>query len=173
MGVPTATYVCKDKSTQEKFRKHAITDMTYNKKVDKEKFHSDYQKSGIFVLLSTRQIKSEYILDHYYIRQDIEQVFDLAKNYASLTPLNVEKESTFRGHLLMTFMATYILQKLQNEIKTYKYSIKDILYKMQTQKVKIFDTVAIPQEPVKDHNDIYRLLGVKPCREHQIGSATV
>ncbi len=166
-------YVCKDKSTQEKFRKHAIADQSYNKKLDKEKFHNDYQKSGIFVLLSTRQIKSEYVLEHYYIRQDIEQVFDIAKNYASLTPLNIEKESTFRGHLLMTFMATYILQKLQNELKSYKYSIKDILYKMQTQKVKIFDTVAIPQEPVKDHNDIYKLLGVKLCREHQIGSATV
>ena len=166
-------YVCKDKSTQEKQRKHAISDSTYNKKLDKQKFHSDYLNSGIFVLLSTRQIRADLVLNHYYIRQDIEQVFDIAKNYGSLTPLRIENEDTFRGHLLMTFMATYILQRLQNEIKKTKFSIKDILYTMQTQKVKVFETVAIPQEPVKNHNEIYKLLGVKHCSEYRIGSAPV
>ena len=58
------------------------------------------------MLLSTRQIRADLILSHYYVRQDVEQVFDISKNYASLLPLNVEKEETFRGHLLMTFIAT-------------------------------------------------------------------
>ena len=44
------------------------------------------------------------------------------KNYASLLPLNVEKEETFRGHLLMTFIATVLLQMLQNEIRKSPFS---------------------------------------------------
>ncbi len=52
---------------------------------------------GVFVILSTRRIKSDELLSHYYVRQDIEQVFDISKNYASLLPLNVEKKKHSEG----------------------------------------------------------------------------
>ena len=49
----------------------------------------------------------------YYTRQDIEQVFDLSKNYASLLPICVQSEETFRGHLLLTFLSTVIMRQIQ------------------------------------------------------------
>lgn len=103
---------------------------------------------------------------HYYVRQDIEQVFDITKNYASLLPLNVENEETFRGHLLMTFIATALLQQIQNELKNSNFSLDRILMRMRTQKAKVFENVVIPGEPVKEHRQIYKLLGVKCAKEY-------
>ena len=96
----------------------------------------------------------------------IEQVFDIRKNYASLLPLNVEKEETFRGHLLMTFIATALLQQIQNELKNSNFSLDRILMRMRTQKAKVFENVVIPGEPVKEHRQIYKLLGVKCAKEY-------
>ncbi len=56
-------------------------------------------------------------------------------NCGGVLPLRVQNENTFRGHLMLTFMATAILQRLQRDI--------------------------IPQEPVKDINAIYKLLGIE------------
>ena len=86
----------------------------------------------------------------------------MSKNYASLLPLNVEKEETFRGRLLMTFIATVLLQMLQNEIRQSPFSLDRILARMQTQKAKVYEHVIIPSEPVKEHNEIYKLLRIKP-----------
>ena len=102
------------------------------------------------------------------MRQDIEQVFDVSKNYASLLPLNVEKEETFRGHLLVTFIATELLQMLQNEIRQSPFSLDRILARMQTQKAKVYEHVVIPSEPVKEHNEIYKLLPIKQRKEHAV-----
>ena len=77
----------------------------------------------------------------------------------------VEKEETFRGHLLMTFIATVVLQMLQNKIKQSTFSLDRILARMRTQKAKVFEQTVIPAEPVKEHNDIYKLLGIKPPKE--------
>ena len=80
--------------------------------------------------------------------------------------LNVEKEKTFRGHLLMTFIATALLQQIQNELKNSNFSLARILMRMRTQKAKVFENVVIPVEPVKEHRQIYKLLGVKCAKEY-------
>ena len=33
------------------------------------------------------------------------------------------------------------------------------------QKAKVFEQTVIPAEPVKEYNDIYKLLGIKPPKE--------
>ena len=40
--------------------------------------------------------------------------------------------------------------------------------RMRTQKAKVFDQTVIPAEMVKEHNDIYKLLGIKPAKEYPI-----
>ncbi|OUO55050.1 hypothetical protein B5F76_00005, partial [Desulfovibrio sp. An276] len=106
------------------------------------------------------------LLSTYYVRQEIEQVFDIAKNYASLLPLFIEKEETLRGHLLLTFIAIAVLQTLQLEIRASKYSIDAVLSNMANQHAKIFQRVVIPSEPTKVQNDIYKLLKVHPAKEY-------
>ena len=55
---------------------------------------------GVFILVSSGKMVKEKILPAYYMRQQIEQIFDIGKNYADMLPLRVQNESTFRGHLL-------------------------------------------------------------------------
>jgi hypothetical protein len=71
---------------------------------------------GVFMIISSEDIETVEILPLYYTRQQIEQVFDLGKNNADLLPLRVQNEDTFRGHLMLTFLATVLLQKLQKDI---------------------------------------------------------
>ena len=150
---------------QEVERKKFL-DKNANGRINAKKFHDEMREHGVFVLLATRRIQPEHVLSHYYVRQDIEQVFDITKNYTSLLPLNVEKEETFREHLLMPFIATALLQQIQNEVKNSNFSLDRILMRMRTQKAKVFENVVIPGEPVKEHRQIYKLLGVKCAKEY-------
>jgi transposase len=121
-------------------------------------------KLGVFMLLSTEAMGPEEILPLYYTRQQVEQVFDIGKNYADLLPLRVQSEATFRGHLMLTFMATAILQRLQRDIiarrkKGDKTNPEGAFLALRNQKCKVFPSDIIPQERIKSVNDIYKLLG--------------
>ena len=168
-GMKLYAYVGRDKSMQEQERRRVISEEARSKKpLNKQALHEKMEEHGVFVLVSSRRIRADKLLCLYYVRQDIEQVFDVSKNYASLLPLNVEKEETFRGHLLMTFIATVLLQMLQNEIRQSPCSLDRIFTCMQTQKAKVYENVVIPSEPIKGHNEIYKLLKIKPRKEHTV-----
>ena len=49
------------------------------------------------MIISSEDMKPDEILPLYYTRQQIEQVFDISKNYAEILPLRVHSEETFRG----------------------------------------------------------------------------
>ena len=120
---------------------------------------------GLFVLVSSESIPIEEILPLYYTRQQIEQVFDVGKNGADLLPIRVQTEETFRGHLMLTFLATVVLQKLQRDIikksrKKDKINPEGATIALRNQKCKVFDDVIVPQEAVKNVNDVYRLFGI-------------
>jgi hypothetical protein len=115
---------------------------------------------GAFVLVSSRRIAKEKVLPTYYMRQQIEQVFDIGKNYADMLPLRVQSEETLRGHLLLTFVATVAMRLLQDKLKNTPYNPLSALMNMRNQKVKVYEKVAVPQEAFKKANDIYKLIGV-------------
>ena len=157
MGMDLYAYIGKDMTTaslEDKQYAHRIHGS--GEKVDRTAFHDELIQHGVFMLLSTRRVRAEELLSTYYVRQEIEQVFDIAKNYASLLPLFIEKEETLRGHLLLTFIAIAVLQTLQLEIRASKYSIDAVLSNMANQHAKIFQRVVIPSEPTKVQNDIYQ-----------------
>ena len=166
LGMKLYAYIGKDKSMEEIERKHQIVKLTdRNKPIDKSEFAMKMKGLGIFVLISSRRIAASKVMSQYYVRQDVEQVFDISKNYASLLPLNVETEDTYKGHLILTFAATAILQLLQNKIKSTKHSIDSVRVQMRNQKAKVFENVVIPCEPNKTQNDIYKLFSIKPSYE--------
>ncbi|MCL2153600.1 MAG: transposase [Oscillospiraceae bacterium] len=121
---------------------------------------------GVFVLLSSDDMDTKDVLPLYYTRQQVEQVFDIAKNNADILPLRTQNEDTFRGHLMLTFLATAILQKMQRDIlnlrkKGDKTNPEGALMRLRNQKCKIYDRNIIPQEAVKEINAVYNLLGIK------------
>jgi hypothetical protein len=149
-------------SRNQQFKRAAFA--AIDDKKSPEEMDAQIAKLGVFMLLSSDDIETSEILPLYYTRQQIEQVFDIGKNYADLLPLRVQNEDTFRGHLMLTFMATAILQRLQRDIlrkrkKNDKMNPEGAFMNLRNQKCKVYTETIIPQEPVKNVNALYKLLG--------------
>ena len=110
---------------------------------------------GMFALVSSRPIALEKVLPLYYTRQDIEQVFDLSKNYASLLPICVQSEETFRGHLLLTFLSTVIMRQIQQLGKTPNLDLEEIFERLVNHKCKVFGDTVLPQEVTRKQREVY------------------
>ena len=78
-----------------------------------------------------------------------------------MLPVRVQSEQAFAGQLLICFIATAILQKLQQELlkrcskKAKSLNAESIFSYLQNQKCKVYKDYAIPQEPRKEANAIY------------------
>ena len=122
---------------------------------------------GAFAILATEDLEESDLLPLYYTRQQVEQVFDITKNYADLLPIRVESKQAFAGHLLICFMATAIIQKLQQELlkrrskKAKALNAESIFWYLRNQKCKVYKDYTIPQEPRKEVNAIYDIFGMK------------
>ncbi|MDR3185781.1 MAG: transposase [Christensenellaceae bacterium] len=123
--------------------------------------HERLSRQGIFVLVSSKRLKSDEILPVYYTRQQIEQVFDIGKNYANIVPLRIQGEGTFRGHLLLTFIATVIFKMLQNKLIDTAYNPMSLFLNMKNQKCKVYADRIITSEAFKKANDCYKLFDIK------------
>jgi hypothetical protein len=150
-------------SRNQQFKRTAFAAL--DDKKSPEETDARIAKLGVFMLLSSDDMETKEILPLYYTRQQIEQVFDIGKNYADLLPLRVQSEDTFRGHLMLTFMATAILQRLQRDIlskrkKNDKTNPEGVFMNLRNQKCKVYAKDIIPQEPVKAINAVYKLLGI-------------
>jgi len=138
----------------------------FDDKLTPEQTDEKIAKLGLFAIASSENLSTNEILPLYYTRQQIEQVFDVSKNNADVIPIRVQNEKTFRGHLMLTFLATVVIQKLQRDIlskrdKKSKVNPEGAFLSLRNQKCKVFDKEIVPQEAMKTHNDVYRLFGIK------------
>ena len=109
-------YLCRDLSIKHELEKHLI-ERAQDQRLSGEEIFDTMQEQGIFVLVSSRRISKENLLPLFYTRDQIEKIFELCKQYGKILPLNVETEATFRGHLMMTFMAAVILKLMSEKLK--------------------------------------------------------
>jgi hypothetical protein len=141
---------------------------------------------GFFVLISNMDIPNSQVLPDYYVRQTMEQFIDVGKNYTNLLPLRVHSEETFRGHLLISFIASATVQMLMNEmkergkvkgneqdkgkIKNNSPTVVSALMSLRNQKCKVYDDHILPAEPQAIANKTYELFSIDvpyaiPCRK--------
>ena len=132
-----------------------------NKKMDTGAVFDAIQKQGVFVLVSSRRIDADEILPLYYTRQQIEQIFDIGKNYADLLPLRVHTEETFRGHLLLTFIVTVIIKMIQDSLKATPTTPMSLFLNLRNQKCKVYENKVIVQEAFKKAKDCYDLFKIE------------
>ena len=116
---------------------------------------------GVFILVASRRIAPTKLLPLYYTRQQIEQVFDIGKNYADMLPLRVQTEETFRGHLLLTFIVTVILKQLQDALLKTTFNPISLFLNLRNQKCKVFNGKIVTHEAFKKANDLYKLFKIK------------
>jgi len=119
------------------------------------------EKQGAFVLVSSRRIAKTKALPLYYTRQQIEQVFDVGKNYADMLPVRVHREETFRGHLLLTFIATVAIKHIQDALLKTPTTPMSLFLNLRNHKCKVFDDKIITHEVFKKANDCYKLFKIQ------------
>lgn len=140
---------------------HNLFQKAKSKKISDKDVYEKMQSQGVFILISSRRIAKDKILPAYYTRQQIEQIFDIGKNYAEMLPIRVQNESTFRGHLLLTFMATVIYKIVQDKLKETSLNPKSMFLNLRNHKCKVFNHAIITQEEFKKANDSYELFKIK------------
>jgi transposase len=131
------------------------------KDISHEEMNAAMKTKGIFILISSEKIETDEILPLYYTRQTVEQVFDVSKNNADLLPLRVHNEDTFRGHLLLSFIATVAFLSINQLLADTVYNAEGAFLILSNQKCKVFDDCILPKEPTKKMNEIYKKLGIK------------
>jgi hypothetical protein len=132
-----------------------------DKNMDTGQVFDTITKQGVFILVSSHRIAVSELLPLYYTRQQIEQVFDIGKNYADMLPLRVQTEETFRGHLLLTFIVTVVLKKLQDALSKTSYNPISLFLNLRNQKCKVFSDKIITHEAFKKANDCYKLFKIE------------
>ena len=111
---------------------------------------------GYFVLISSEMLDISEVMPLYYMRQTIEQTFDFAKNDVALVPIRAHTDDTFRGHLMLSFMATVLLITVKRVLKTRKKTSEmpavQALKAMRYIKCDVFPHSIVTSEPSKYAN---------------------
>lgn len=153
-------YVGRDISMQE-FETSKVFDNAKSYGYSTGEVHRIRMEKGLFVLYSSRPIKVIEILSKYYTRQQIEQVFDLCKNNTKMLPLGTQTEETFRGHLVLAFIASVIVKILQEKLKNTIMNPKGVFFSLGNQRCKVFDDRIITCEFTRKSNDLLKFFKLK------------
>ena len=157
-GHPVYAYVGLD-IERKAFESRGTFRRAKDKKMDTSQVFDTIQKQGVFILIANTRIASDKILPLYYTRQQIEQIFDIGKNYADMLPLRVHSEETFRGHLLLTFIVTVVMKMIQDTLKNTHITPMSLFLNLRNQKCKVYDDKIITQEAFKKAIDCYKAFG--------------
>ena len=157
---PAYAYLCKDMAMQHEMEKHAI-ERAGDGGLSGADIFDDLQKQGVFVLISTRKIAKDRLLPTYYMRDQIEKIFELCKQEGKILPLNVENEDTFRGHLMMTFMATAILKMMTAVLKNTSLTTESMFMNLHEHHAVVYEKELITAEPAKKMNEAYKAFKVQ------------
>ncbi len=155
-GQDAFAYICKDPVMGMRETRNKVPAALADGVPQQEVF-DNILKAGVFVIISSEDMSPDEILPLYYTRQQIEQVFDISKNYADILPLRVHSEETFRGHLFISFVAAIACHLLQKLFKGKGINQIEALRELRNQKCKLYEHVVIPMEPRKKMNDVYKI----------------
>lgn len=159
-------YICLD-LMQRDIDQLQLFERMNKKEFDPEELHAKEQTMGTFILVSSKDLSVEDILPVYYTRQQIEQTFDIGKNYTNLEPLRIQKEETLRGHLLITFIASVIVKRVQLILKERRkkqdklFSPIALFQNLGYQRCEVYKDKVIVQESNAKANQGYRLFNIE------------
>jgi hypothetical protein len=148
-------YICQDRNTTFNMEAKIIK---RTEKLSNLEAHDALMRNGIFILVSSRKLKITEILPIYYMRQQVEQTFDIVRNYVNTLPIRVHKEETFRGHLLLTFISAIIMKKLQDELKETNRNPISLLMDLNHHHCKVYGNKILIQEIFKDARECYDIM---------------
>ena len=123
--------------------------------------HDVFSASGYFILISSLPFDAEEILEVYYIRQQVEQYFDVSKGISRLTPLRVHTEQRVLGHLLLCQVAATINLAIQKRMKQYFENRDSMFMALRNQKCEVFAERIVTYEGQSNATQYYKKLNVE------------
>ena len=108
-------YLCRDINSWHGKSNHLLNTKKV-KKLTSDERDEECNRFGLFALVSTIDLAEEEVLKEYYMRQAVEYFIDYSKNYANLMPVRNHKEETVKGHLLLSFIATFLVVLIKNKL---------------------------------------------------------
>jgi len=131
-----------------------------NGKLTDEQIRRKLETIGVFVLICTECIDTHEILPMYYTRQAIEQIFDVNKSNVDLVPLRVHNEDTFRGHLMLTFIASVAYLTFNACLKKSELNAMGVFSNARNLKCKVYPNAILVKEPAKITRMASQALGI-------------
>jgi hypothetical protein len=159
-------YVCKDLAESNKQAEYLLNHYDLEDEEERKETAEKLKKCGLFILISTMDVKTNRILALYFERQDIEQLFDYAKNDLDLVPLRKHSEETFRGHIMLCFMATIshiYLTKLLADSKDCKIPLREAISSLNRHGTSVYEhkNFHVPNIPTPFVRKIYKAFKIE------------
>ncbi len=122
--------------------------------------HDAFESSGIFILISSTAYDATEILEVYYLRQQVEQYFDVSKGISRLGPLRVHTELRALGHLLFCQIAMTINLAIQKKKDQYFENREGMFMALRNQKREVFAEWIVTYEGQNNANQFYKKLRI-------------
>ncbi len=140
---------------------HKAVKRLADKKLNDDQFQRTLDKAGLFVIVSSLPYQPDEILPVYYIRQTIEQYFDISKGDSKLTPLRIHSEQALYGHLVLSMIAATMNIRIMNTIKQYHDTRGKLFMSLGNQKCLVYRTQVNTCEPQAMANEFYSKFKIK------------
>jgi len=155
-GISLNAYVILDPERKQKEVNKLLSSLL-GKDLIYEDTDSELLAKQIFILISSNVLDRKNVVPLYYKRQQVKQLFGIAKDDLELLPLRVHSESTLRGYLLINFLALIIYVNLNNILGD-KYKVEETLQIMRNLKCKVYTNKLLISERTKPQREILKHL---------------
>ena len=159
-NLPAHAYLCRD-NFENVYLSHLLLEKAKDQELSDDELYDEMSDLGVFVLISSKYIDKKELLPLYYTRDQVEKGFNITKQLGKILPLNIEKESTLRGHLLIAFMASVIAKLMQGKLKGTGLTVKGMLFSLRIHHALVYDKELITNEVRKQCNIAYKAFDIK------------
>ena len=121
---------------------------------DANKDRLEFLSCGMMILVSSKKIPVSEILQSYYLRQSIEQVFGYAKSELNLLPIRNHNDKTVRGYLFFQFLLLIFYLRIRERYLN-QYTVEQLVLILRKLKCKVFEMQIIPSEQTKKQRLIF------------------
>jgi hypothetical protein len=135
----------------------------YVKEEDKDVqlLEKNIYSAGKFILISSKNYEIKEIIQLYYTRQAIQQLFDISKNYYGIMPLTDYNKEIIRGILLISFVATVVYSYLSHVLSDSTTTVNGALYVMRNLLIKLYQSTKVLEDLTKEQKNIFEILNLE------------
>lgn len=131
-------------------------DAQSEKERDNEAEKFSFDSAGIFMLISSKAIPTQDVLNACYTRQSVEQLFGFSKSDLDILPVRCHSDSTIRGYLFLQFLLLIVFVEIREKLASH-FTVEEALIILASLKCKIYQDQIIIQELTKHQKLIFKL----------------